>query len=135
MLLPAVTVAGDPVLASPRSARVITGITVVVLLLEEMGSVTPVSDTVAVALIELVTFEPMFKVTKTVSDEPSARPAGTVQVMSPVPPTVGRGVKTDAGHVTPAGAATDWNVVFAGVVCLKVMVPAAAGPLFVIMWV
>jgi hypothetical protein len=55
---------------------------------------------------------------------PTAR-LGSVQLTFPVEPTAG------AVHVHPAGARTDWNVVFGGVASVKFAAVAATGPLFV----
>jgi hypothetical protein len=55
----------------------------------------------------------------------------SVQVMVPVAPTAG--VVHDQ---PPPGLVIDWNVVFGGVVCVKVIpVAAAAGPVFETDWV
>jgi hypothetical protein len=51
-----------------------------------------------------------------------------VQVIAPVPPTAG------VAHDHPAGAEIDWKFVFGGVVCVKLTVVAAAGPLLVMLW-
>jgi hypothetical protein len=59
----------------------------------------------------------------------TARLLPSVQVIVPVPPTAG------VTHVQPAGGIIDWNVVFGGVVCVNVAPVAAAGPLFVTLWV
>jgi len=54
-----------------------------------------------------------------------------VQVIVPAPPTGGR-----VPQVHPAGGVMDWKFVFGGVVWVKVMpAVAAAGPLFVTVWV
>src|SRR5882672_2900161 len=56
----------------------------------------------------------------------TARLVLSLQVMVPVPPTGGT-----VGQVHPAGGVIDWKFVFGGVVCVKLVVVAAAGPLFV----
>jgi hypothetical protein len=54
---------------------------------------------------------------------------GSVQVMLPVPPTMG------VVHDHPAGLTMDWNVVFGGVFWVKLAVVAVLGPAFVTTWV
>jgi hypothetical protein len=51
-------------------------------------------------------------------------------VIVPVPPTGGL-----VPHVQPAGVLIDWKFVFGGVVCVKLTVVAALGPLLVTLWV
>jgi hypothetical protein len=53
-----------------------------------------------------------------------------VHVIVPVPPTAGL-----VPHVQPAGVLIDWKFVFGGVVCVKLTVVAALGPLLVTLWV
>ncbi len=60
----------------------------------------------------------------------SARFPASLQVMVPVLPTAGT-----IGQVHPAGGVIDWNVVFGGVVCVKVAPLAADGPRFCTLWV
>ena len=63
------------------------------------------------------------------ADAPEARLA-MVQVIVPVPPTAGT-----VPHVHPAGGVMDWKFVFGGVLWVKLTPVAAAGPLFVTLWV
>ena len=95
-----------------------------VLLLAEVGSlVVAVTDEFAV-IVPAATVAGTFTTTIMSAVAPTAR-LGSVQFTFPVPPTAG------VVQIQPAGADTDWNVVFVGVASVKLTPAAAAGPLFV----
>jgi hypothetical protein len=97
----------------------------VVLLFALLGSEV-VADTEEVAVIgPVVTVEGTFNTTTMSAEVPAPRFALLLQVMVPVAPTAG------VVHVHPAGASTDWNVVFAGVAWANETPAAEAGPLLV----
>jgi hypothetical protein len=97
----------------------------VVLLLALLGSEVVV-DTDEVAVIGLVaTVEGMFNTTTMSADVPAGRLELSLQLIVPLAPTAG------LVHVHPAGASTDWKVVFAGVASVNATPAAAAGPLLV----
>jgi hypothetical protein len=125
MLEPAVTGLGLPLLVTVRSQLALTVVTtVVVLVFTEF-----VAFRVDVAVIVgATTLAATFTTTTMLAVAPTAR-LGSVQLTVPVEPTAG------AVHVHPAGATTDWNVVFRGVASVKFAFVAANGPLFVTVWV
>ena len=125
---PAVTGLGVPLFVTVRSHATFTGVLTVVVLLELMGS-DVVAETLAVAVIGLavtiagtLTTTVMFAVAADAS-------VGLLQVMVLVPPMAG------FVHVQPAGAETDWYVVFVGVASVKTTPVAVAGPLLVMVCV
>jgi hypothetical protein len=119
MLLPAVTGLGLPLLVTARSQAMPTGVTTVVLLLAEFGSVV-VADTDEFAVIDAATTDgATFTTTRISADAPAAR-LGSEQVTEVV--TV---------QVQPTGADTEENVVLVGIASVKVAPVAAPGPLFV----
>ena len=109
-----------------RSACVAVATTsfAVALLLAKLGSVV-VEVTVAVSLIAVPAAVPAVTFTTTVKLAVPVAKLGSVQVMVPVPPTVG------VVHDHAPGAVTDWKVVFGGVFSVRVAVAAALGPPFV----
>ena len=118
---PAVTGLGLPLFVTVRSQLALTFVTtVVVLVFTEF-----VAFRVDVAVIVgATTLAATFTTTTMLALAPTAR-LGSVQLTVPVEPTAG------AVHVHPAGATTDWNVVFRGVASVKFAFVAATGPLFV----
>jgi hypothetical protein len=95
----------------------------VVLLLAELGSlVAEETDEVAV-MVATTTVGATLTTTMMSADAPAAK-LGSVQITEVV-------VVQD--H--PTGAETETNVVLAGIASVKVAVVAAAGPLFVTVWV
>ncbi len=127
MLPPAATGFGEAEFVVTMSAWVASATTsaAVALLLTVFGSETA-EPTVTVSLIVVPAAVPAvtFNIKEKLPD-PGAK-LGLVQVIVPVPPTAGT-----VPHVHPAGGVIDWNVVFGGVVCVKVAVVAALGPAFV----
>jgi hypothetical protein len=115
-------------LVTARSQATVTGVTTVVLLFAEVGSlVVAVTD-------EFAVIEPAASVdgtftTTTMSAVAFTPSVGSVQLTFPVLPTAG------VVQVQPAGASTDSNVVFSGVASVKLTAEAAAGPLLVIVCV
>src|SRR5689334_22648523 len=105
MLLPAATGFGLPLFVTVRSQATVTGVTTVVLLFAAAGSLV-VAATDEVAVIEpAATDGPTFTTTKMSAEDPVAMLLA-LQVTLPVPPTGG------VVQVHPAGAETDWKVVF-----------------------
>jgi hypothetical protein len=101
-----------------------TGVVIVVLLLDELGSLV-VEETEEFAVIEAtVTLGARFTTTMMFADAPKAK-VGSLQVTLPVPPTTG------AVQVQPAGAETETNVVLVGTASRKLTAEAGPGPLFV----
>ena len=96
-----------------------------------LGSV-PVSLTVTESVIvePAVAAAVMATTTVKVDDPPPANAAFAVQVIVPAAPTAGC-----VPQVQPAGTVTDRNVVFAGVVSVRVAPAAAVVPLLVTVWV
>jgi hypothetical protein len=97
-------------------------------LLPGVGSV-PVSLTVAEFVIVVPAAVPAFTATTIVNAVlvvPAAIAALAVHVIVPVPPTAGK-----VPQVQPVAAVAETNVVFAGVVCVRVAPLAAVVPLFV----
>jgi len=128
MVDPAVTGLGVPLLVTVRSQATIKFVVTLVLLLAEFGSEV-VADTAEVAVIELaVTVDGTFSTTMMSVAVPEPM-LGLVQLIVPVPLIAG------VVQVQPAGAETDWKVVFVGVASVNVAPDAAAGPLFVIVCV
>src|SRR5258706_5824128 len=129
MFAPAVTGDGAPELVALRLTFALTTTLTVVELLTALGSLVP-DVTEDVAGIVVLSGVAVFTLTVTLifATEPAAR-VGFIQVTAPVPPAAG------VTHVHPAGARTDWKVVFAGVFSVKLSEVAAAGPLFVIVCV
>jgi hypothetical protein len=127
MFAPAATGFGDAEFVVTMSACVASATTsaAVELLLAAFGSETA-EPTVTVSLIAVPAAVPAFTFnTREKLPDPGAT-LGFVQVIVPVPPTAGT-----VPQVHPAGGAIDWNVVFGGVVSVKVAVVAALGPAFV----
>lgn len=122
MLDPAVTGLGVPESVTARSQATPTAVVTLVLLLAELGSEV-VADTDEAAVMELAVTVEGTPSTTIMSADVLAAMLGFVQVIVPVAPTAG------VVQVHPAGAETDWNVVFVGVTCVKVAPVAAAGPL------
>src|SRR5208282_268422 len=118
MLDPAVTGLGLPLLVTVRSQTVLT-----LVVTDALAVLTEfVADTEEGAVIEAtVTLAGTFNTTTIFAVSPTAK-LGSVQVTFPVPPTAG------VVQVHPAGASTDWYVVFAGVASVKLAAVAAAGP-------
>src|SRR5271165_1181930 len=126
MLLPAAKDVGAAEFVTTRSAWVAVATTsaAVAVLFDVLGSVTA-ELTLAVSLIAVPAAVPAFTFSTTVNvPEPAAR-LGFVQVIVPVPFTAG------VMHDHPAGAEIDWNVVFAGVLSVRLAVVAVLGPLLV----
>jgi hypothetical protein len=129
MVAPAATGLGIPLLVMAKSHVTFRLVVTVVLLLALLGSEV-VAETAEVAVIgPTVTVDGTFNTTTMSAEVPEPRFALSVQVMVPVAPTAG------VVHVHPAGASTDWNVVFAGVAWVSETPVAAAGPLFVMLCV
>jgi len=125
MLFPAVTGLGVPLFVTDRSQITLTLVVTVVLLFALFGS-DVVAETVDVAVIvPIATVEGTFTTTTISAEDPELRLEPSVQFTVPVAPTAG------VVQVQPAGASTDWKVVFVGVASLKAAPVAAAGPLFV----
>jgi len=108
-------------LVTVRSHTVLT--LVVTDALAVLTAFVAVTDDGAV-IVATATFDGTFSTTTMLAVSPTAK-LGSVQVTVPVPPIAG------VVHVHPAGAITDWYVVFAGVASVKLAVVAAAGPRFV----
>jgi hypothetical protein len=123
ILLPAATGLGAPLLVTARSQAVETGVVVVVVLVSEFVAETDEVAVIGVAMI----LEATFTTTRMAADVFAAK-LGSVQVTFPVAPTAG------VVHVHPAGAETEANVVLVGTASRKLTDVAAAGPLFVIVW-
>ena len=129
ILAPAATGLGEPLFVTDRSQMSFTPVVTVVLLLERVGSdVVAVTEEFAV-IVPMGTVEGTPTTTTMSAEVPDGRLAVSLQLTFPVEPTAG------AVHVHPAGASTDWNVVFSGVASVKLTPVDAAGPLFVIVWV
>ena len=121
---PAVTGLGVPLLVTVRSQVTTMLVTTLVLLFAAFGSEV-VAETDEAAVIEAaVTVDGTLTTTRMFADTPDAT-LGLVHVIVPVAPTAG------VVQVHPAGAETDWNVVFVGVASVKVAPVAVAGPLLV----
>ena len=124
MLDPAVTGLGVPEFVTFRSQATLTFVVTLVLLLDDSGSEV-VAETDEVAVMELAVTVGATPRTTMMSVEVPDATLGFVQVIVPVPPTVG------VVQLHPAGCETDWKVVFAGVTWVNVAPEALAGPLFV----
>jgi hypothetical protein len=87
-----------------------------------------VAVAVAVSVMLVPEGVPEFTCSTTVklAFDPDPKLAPSLHVIVPVPPTEGL-----VGQVHPVGIVMDWNVVFGGVVSVKLAPVAAAGPLFV----
>jgi len=121
----AATGLGVPAFVTARSQATLTLVVTDVLLLLNVGSdVVADTDDVAV-IVPIATLDGTLSTTTMSAVLPELRFAVSVQVIVPVPPTAG------VVQVQPAGADTDWNVVFVGVASVKLTPVAAAGPLFV----
>ena len=120
------TIAEPGVFVTERSG-VCTVTLAVAVLLAAFGSV-PVSltDTELAIVDPFVAAAVTATTTVKVEDPPAANVAFAVHVIVPVPPTAGV-----AGQVQPAGIVIDWNVVFVGVVSVRVAPTAAVVPLLV----
>jgi hypothetical protein len=111
-------------LVTVRSQATLTFVVTLVLLFAALGS-RVVAPTEEDAVIEAATtLGGTFTATTMSASAPTAR-LGLVQTTFPAVPTAG------VVHVQPAGAATDWYVVFGGLACVKDTDVATAGPLFV----
>ncbi len=122
-LLPEATEVGDAVLVVTRSAWVAVATTsaAVAALFDVFGS--EIAElTTAVSLIAVPAAVPTFTLRATVNVADPTAKLGSVQVIVPEVPTAG--VMQDQ----PAGIVTDWNVVFPGVVSVRVAVVAVLGP-------
>jgi hypothetical protein len=97
----------------------------VVLLLALLGSEVVAETEEVAVIVPMATVEGTFNTTMMSAEVPAARLAVSLQVMVPAMPTAG------IVQVHPAGASTDWNVVFTGVASVNPTPAAAAGPLFV----
>jgi hypothetical protein len=126
--LPAATGLGLPTFVTARSQSTPTEVVTVVLLFAGLGSlVVAVTDEFAV-IVETLRLAGTFTTTIMSAAVPEAS-VESVQFTVPVLPTAG------AVQLQPAGASTDWNVVFVGVASVKLTPDAVAGPLFVIVCV
>src|SRR5258706_1345193 len=125
MLFPAITGSGLSTLVIDKSALVPTAILELALLLPGLGSpVTALTVTVSLMRVPTGVLLFTFTVTTKVALTPLFK-AAIVQVIAPVPPTAG------VMHAQPTGVGRETNVVFAGVVRLRVTFAAfAAQPLF-----
>jgi hypothetical protein len=109
IVLPAVTGFGVPLLVTDKSQTTVTAVLTVVLLLLASGS-DVVADTEEVAVIvAAVTVDGTFNTTMISAEAAAERMEPLTQLIVPVPPTDG------VVQLHPAGAETDWKVVFAGV--------------------
>jgi sirohydrochlorin ferrochelatase len=125
IVFPAVTGFGIPLLVTARSQATFTSVVTVVLLLPLLGSAVVAETEEVVVIVPIATVEGTFNTTTISAEVDAARLEPSVQLIVPVAPTAG------VVQVHPAGASTDWNVVFAGVASVKAAPAAAAGPLFV----
>src|SRR5579864_6970432 len=124
MFAPAAIGLGVPLLVTARSQAEPTPVETVVLLLDELGSlVVAVTEEFAVIVVG-ATLAGTFTTTMMSAEALEAR-LGSLHVTVPVVPTAG------VVQVHPAGAITDWNVVFVGVASVKTTLEDAAGPLLV----
>jgi hypothetical protein len=130
-LLPAATDVGAAVFVVIRSASVAVATTsaAVAVLLAVLGSVV-VELTVAVSLIAVPAGVPALTFTITGKLAVPVAKLGSVQVMLPALPTVG----STQDH-PPGIGVSDTNVVFAGVVSVKLTPVAVLGPALVTTWV
>ena len=130
-MLPAATDVGVAVLVVIRSAWVAVATTsaAVAVLLAELGSVV-VELTVAVSLIAVPAAVPAATPTITGKLAVPVAKLGLVQVMLPVPPAVG----SMQDH-PPGIGVNDTNVVFGGVVSVKLTPVAVLGPALRTTWV
>src|SRR5580704_1448740 len=128
MLPPAATGLGLPLLVTARLQAVLTVVTMVVLLLAEVGSLVAEETDELAVMLAAMTVDATFTTTMMSAEVPEAM-VGSVQVTLPVAPTAG------VVHVQPAGAETEAKVVLVGVASVKLTAEAAAGPLFVTVWV
>ena len=87
----------------------------------ELGSLVVAETDEAAVMVATATVGATFTTTMMSAEVPAAS-VGSVQV-------------TELLQVHPAGAEAETNVVLAGIVSVKVTPVAAAGPLFVIVWV
>jgi hypothetical protein len=121
----AATGLGVPALVTERSQATFTLVVTVVLLFAEVGSeVVAETDEVAV-IVPMATLDGTLSTTTMSADVPELKLPVSLHVMVPVAPTAG------VVQVQPAGADTDWKVVFVGVASVKVAPLATAGPLLV----
>jgi hypothetical protein len=97
----------------------------VVLLFALLGSEVVAETEEVAVIVPIATVEGTFSTTTMSAEVPAARFAVSLHVTVPVAPTAG------VVQVHPAGASTDWNVVFTGVASVNATPVAAAGPLFV----
>lgn len=124
----AATGLGVPLFVTARSHSTESGVTAVVLLLAEFGSLV-VAETEELAVMEAaVTVAGTLTTTMMSAAEPAVKLVA-LQVIVPVAPTAG------VVHVHPEGAMTDSNVVLVGVASVKTTADEVAGPLFVMVCV
>lgn len=122
-LLPAATELGAATLITTRSdcPAVATTSAAVALLFAKLGSVVE-ELTVTVSLIAVPGRVPAVTFTPTVNVPAPGAKLGSVQVIAPAEPTAG------VTHDHPAGKTIDWNVVFGGVVSVRLALVATLGP-------
>ena len=127
--MPGATTAGKAVCANERSVGATVTVELAVLF-PGMGSV-PVSLTDKEVFVMLVPAGVAAFTATTIENAvlvvPEAIAALAVHVIVPVPPTAGA---LAAGHVHPVAAVADTNVVFAGVLCVRVAPYDDVVPLF-----
>lgn len=117
-----------PVLLKATSQTSVTGVVTIVLLFREFGSeVVEETDELAVIVVA-ARVEARFTSTRMFAEAPEARLLGPVHVTLPVAPTAG------VVHDQPTGAEMEAKVVFVGTASRKLTPVAAAGPLFVTVW-
>ena len=110
-------------MVTARSQRAPRLVTVVVLLLAELGSVVVAETEEFAVMVATVTDAATFTTTMMAADVPAAM-LGSVQVTEVV-----------VVQVQPTGAETETNVVLVGIGSVKLTAVAAAGPWLVTVWV
>ena len=128
-MFPEATGLGVPLLVIAKSQATFTLVVTVVLLLALRGSAVVAETEEVAVIVPMATVEGTFNTTTMSAELEAARFAVSLHVTVPVAPTAG------VVQVHPAGASTDWNVVFTGVASVNTTPAAAAGPLFVTVWV
>lgn len=127
MVPPAATGLGAPALDTARSQYAYTGVVMLVPLFPGLGSDVDEETDEAAVIDATATDGATFTTTMMSAEAPDAR-LGFVQVTLPVAPAAG------VVQAQPAGTEIEAKVVFVGTASRKLTAEAAAGPLFVTVW-
>lgn len=125
MLAFAATGLGVPLFVTARSHWTVTGVTTLVLLFADVGSLVVAATDELAVIFPAATVAGILTATTMSAVAPEARALVSLHVMVPVAPTAGE------VHVHPTGAVTDSKVVLVGVAWVNTTPVDDAGPLFV----